>query len=115
MKPDRFLNDVHDNLREASEQFSGKSAGVICCFVPEIDSFSGLEKTSALKNMTVNFFEKHAPEFIHSVLYASDNRINPVDRGISETSLPTLRFYNHKCRAKLPDEVFSKNDRGATG
>ena len=40
---DHFLKDVFDNLKDANRQFTGKNAAIICCFVPEVDSFAGLQ------------------------------------------------------------------------
>ena len=104
-KPDRYLEDVLADLREASRQFSGTRPALICCFVPEINSFAGLEKDSALKAMTIHFFEKHAPTFIHSVIYSSGRQIRLVGHNTYETFFPSLRFHNRRSTAHIPPDV----------
>jgi len=69
---DRFLQDVFDNLRDANRQFTGENAALICCFVPEVDSFAGLQQESALFRMTASFFKNHAKPYVFAVSYSSD-------------------------------------------
>jgi hypothetical protein len=94
-KPDRFLDDVLGDLRDANRQFSGQYTSVICCFIPEIDSFNGLENKSAIRNMTAYFFDKHAQSCVCSVTYASDYNWQQQSQGI-ESALPALTFESAK-------------------
>ena len=101
-KPDAYLADVLDDLRDASRQLSGSRAGLICCFVPEIDSFEGLEKASALQAMTIQFFEKHAPPFVHSVVFSSGRQSERIQPRIERTFFPALRFENPRTTFRIP-------------
>ncbi len=103
---DHFLLDIFDNLRDANRQFTGDNQSMICCFVPEIDSFDGLQQESALFRMTAAFFKKHAKPNVFAVSYSSDSIsiVNPAD--ISKSS-PAIRFDN-----PFYDESFGPRIRG---
>jgi hypothetical protein len=95
---DRILSSVYNDLKDARKQFTRQRCGLICCFIPEIDSFADLEENSALCNMTREFLQNHCPDFVHAVCYTSESRVITVD-SLGDTSIittagPTITFYN---------------------
>lgn len=91
--PDQFLMSVLDGLRDANRQFLGSRSGVICCHIPEIASFEGLQADSAIQRMTARFFERHARDFIYAVSYVSEARRELQGR-IILSDMPSLSFRN---------------------
>jgi len=90
---DHFLMDVFDDLKDANRQFTGENAAIICCFVPEVDSFAGLQQESALFRMTASFFERHARPYVFAVSYTSDPIRTQTYIDISKSS-PAIRLDN---------------------
>jgi hypothetical protein len=103
---DHVVKDIFNNLKDANRQFTGDNASMIFCFVPEIDSFAGLEQDSALIRMTATFFEKHAKSTVSAVSYSSDSirTVTPID--VSKSS-PAIRIDN-----PYYDEKFGPRIRG---
>jgi hypothetical protein len=101
---DRILENIFDNLKYANHQFTGDNPSMICCFVPEIDSFSGLEQDSDLIRMTATFFERHANPAVFAVAYSSDpvRIVTPME--ITKLS-PAIRidnpFYDEKLGPRI--------------
>lgn len=94
-KRDAFLDRTLDSLKNANSKFTGTKAAIIFCFLPEIESFEGLQSDSAIKNMTGHFFEKHARNCVNAVTYVSDMR--PEMHGsVKLFDMPSLTFRNHK-------------------
>lgn len=92
-RPDRVLEDTLDDLRKANKQLSGSIPGVICCFVPEISSFEGLESNSGLAIMVSKFFENHAKPWIRSIEFVSEAHV--VNRGtVSSSTYPRITLNN---------------------
>lgn len=94
-KSDEFLKNVFSSLREAQMQFSGERAAVISCMLPEVDSFDGLQRDSAIQKMTYYFFDKYASDFVNVVSYVS-NPIRDYDGLVILSDRPSLSFRNHK-------------------
>jgi len=93
--PDKVLASYLQDLRDANRQLSGTRPGVIICFVPEVQSFEGLQSESALHNMTATFFQRHAKESVYAVTYVSDS--TAIQEGLSITrSSPAIAFHNHR-------------------
>jgi hypothetical protein len=90
---DRVIADISDNLKDANRQFTGDNAAVICCFVPEINSFASIDQDSALVRMTASFFEKHAKPNVFAVSYSSDSIRSVTMTEISKSS-PAISFPN---------------------
>lgn len=91
--PDRYLDDVLEDLRKANRQLSGDRTGMIICYVPEVESFEGLGEDSALKNMTAHFFTQHARESVCSVIYSSDEVQGGI-AGVVSSHSPAISFDN---------------------
>lgn len=102
--PDQFLMSVLDGLRDANHQFLGTKSGVICCHVPEIASFEGLQEDSAIQRMTARFFDNHARDFIYAVSYVSEARRELQGRVIL-SDMPSLSFRNHKYGGPYGEDV----------
>lgn len=49
---DQVIKKIIEEINDGIKQFTGNSSSIICCHIPEIDSFSGLENSSAVKNAT---------------------------------------------------------------
>jgi len=92
---DKFLDDVLDSLKKAKKQFSGKRAGIICCMIPEIETFEGLQNKSALKNMTIDYFDNSAPDYINAVGFVS-NLLRENNGEIIDFHRPSINFFNPK-------------------
>lgn len=90
---DHFLQGIFENLKDANHQFTGDNASIICCFVPEVDSFAGLQQDSELFNMTKVFFKKHAKPFLLAVSYSSNSITTPSFVDIIKSS-PAIRIDN---------------------
>jgi HJR/Mrr/RecB family endonuclease len=103
---DRFLQDIFENLQDANHQFTRNHPSMICCFVPEVDSFDGLQQDSALLGMTATFFNKHAGPNVFAVSYSSDAIRKATRIDVSKSS-PAIRFDN-----PLYDEKFGARIRG---
>lgn len=73
-KPDRILRAIFDDLCDKKDQFTGQRASILCCYVPEIESFESLG-TGSLANMTLDFFLRRARDHIAGVVYSSDARV----------------------------------------
>jgi len=102
--PDRFLDNVYQDLKDAAEQFSGSKCAVIHCFVPEIQSFDGLQHASALLNMTAQFFKKHGDDHIYAITYGSD--VTQFDAATVVTmSRPGLAFKNPNYDEKYGPQI----------
>jgi hypothetical protein len=93
--PDRVLSNVLKDLRDANRQFSGDACSVIYIFIPEVPSFEGLGEESALKNMTGQFFEKHAKKHVYAVSYSSDSNRYDIGTVISKF-FPAITFTNNQ-------------------
>lgn len=100
--PDRYMEGIFSTLREANHQFSGKFPSLICCFVPEIESFVGLERDSAVAKMTEAFFTKHSNTCVFAVSYISDMQRDELGIVVSK-SMPSLTFYNPNYNKELGD------------
>jgi hypothetical protein len=102
--PDRVLASYLEDLRDANRQLSGTRPGVIVCFVPEVQSFEGLQSESALHNMTAAFFQRHAKESVYAVSYVSDS--TAIQEGLSITrSSPAIAFHNHLFDNSLGENI----------
>lgn len=93
--PDGVLMSYFRDLRAANRQLSGTRPGVIVCFVPEIQSFEGLQSQSSIQGMTAAFFARHAKPSLYAVSYVSD--ASEVYEGPHITRAgPALAFHNHR-------------------
>jgi len=106
-KPDMILARILRDLRDAKRQFSGLNSALICCFIPEIDSFcEAREETSAISKMTAKFFKEYSKDFIYAVSYLSDVQISETNNTYSSVDIPTLTFknfnYNERYGSNLP-------------
>jgi len=101
---DEFLRTVLTSLRQANGQFTGERSAVISCRIPEVDSFEGLEEDSALKNMTAQFFGKHAGEIIYAVAYVSEARRETSGQVIL-SDMPSLIFRSNTYTGSLPESL----------
>jgi hypothetical protein len=104
VRRDLFLTNVLRSLRAADDQFSGEYPGVICCRIPEIDSFEGLQQDSALKNMTAKYFADHSKDFIYAITYVSEAR-RQISGNVILTDMPALIFRSNMFTGDLPDDV----------
>ena len=95
-QPDRILRNIFDDLRDKKDQFSGARAAVLCCYLPEVESFSTLT-TGKLANMTLEFFMEHAPPAVAGVVYCSDADVvveQLTDGKARSRQAPSLSFQN---------------------
>ncbi|MDA2928462.1 hypothetical protein MYX84_00705 [Acidobacteria bacterium AH-259-O06] len=90
---DAFRKSVLKDLREARRQLSGERAGIIVCFVPEVEDFGKVASESALRAVAEKFFEKHAADSVYGVTFISDRKIETTNRFV-ETLYPAITFYN---------------------
>jgi hypothetical protein len=102
-KADRFLQNVLTSLRDAESQFSGTRAGVICCRIPEIDSFEGLQADSAIQQMTYTFFETYASDCIYAVNYVAEAK-REVEGRVILSDMPALMFRSSRYNIRFGDD-----------
>jgi hypothetical protein len=94
--PDRILRTIFDDLRSKKDQFTGERAAILCCQIPEIESFETLT-TGTLANMTLDFFQRHAGSHIAGVVYSSDPQMveERLQGGTARSrEAPSLNFAN---------------------
>jgi len=72
--PDRILRAIFEDLCSKKDQFTGERAAILCCQIPEIESFETLT-TGKLANMTSDFFQRRAGSHIVGVVYSSDGQV----------------------------------------
>jgi hypothetical protein len=113
-KPDEFLDNVLDSLRDGEEQLTGERAGVLSCSIPEIESWVGLQTSSEIKNMTAHFFEKHAKPSVYAVTYVSDI-IREGKGDVIYSDMPSLTFYNPYYDKKFGEGMPIYGERGKNG
>jgi hypothetical protein len=97
-KSDQMIANFEADLRDALKQFSGNRPAVIVCYVPEIDSFAGVEKAGTETYALVHrFLTREDAQNIVSLTFASDPIIDFRPDEI-DTGLPSVRFVVHKFR-----------------
>lgn len=104
VRRDLFLDNVLRSLRAADDQLSGDYPGVICCRIPEIDSFEGLQQDSALANMTAKYFAEHSKDFVYAVTYISEVR-RETSGNVILTDMPALIYRSNLYKGDLPADV----------
>jgi len=104
-KSDRMIPSIEADLRDALRQFSGDRPAVVICYVPEIESFAGVEKPGTDTFALVHrFFTRADAQNIVSLTFASDPKIDS-RQGEIDTGLPSVRFVAQKFRGS-PLEIF---------
>ncbi|HUL40992.1 MAG TPA: hypothetical protein VLV32_03675, partial [Burkholderiales bacterium] len=84
-------------LKEAARrQLSGTRPGMLCAFIPGITDFRGLERNSAIANMTGMLFDDKRHDHIAAVGYSSGARLSSRSDVIG--NYPALIFKNPNCR-----------------
>ena len=101
---DAFIESVRRELRRANRKFSGTRAAAICCFLPEVDTFEGLESTSALCAVTCDFLERQANPCVNVVCFSSDPQRIPRGDHVSRP-MPAVLFPNHKYDRRFGPDV----------
>jgi hypothetical protein len=97
-KPDQMIANIEADLCDSLKQFSGNRPAVIVCYVPEIDSFAGVEKPGTATYALVHrFLTREDAQNIVSLTFASDPIIDFRLREI-DTGLPSVRFVAQKFR-----------------
>lgn len=93
--PNKVLENVVEDLKDANKQISGNRCAIICCFIPEIEpeSFDDLKSNSGIANMTKDFFMRYSKDCVYAVLYCSDTMQVSIGGQIS-TGIPGLSFIN---------------------
>lgn len=91
--PDRLLGDIKDNLEDANQQFSGNRSAIICCYIPEVDSFELLKDDSGLNRVTADFFNRRGGDFVSQIIYSSDAEVYESSGIVSEWT-QALKFDN---------------------
>lgn len=120
--PDRILKAIFDDLRSKKDQFTGERAAILCCHIPEVESFESLT-TGTLANMTLDFFQNHAGSHIAGVVYSSDpeaveQRLPGVK--VRSRESPSLNFTNREFddarfgRVQLPGAEHPDRRRATT-
>jgi len=101
---DRLLADIIDNLEDANQQFSGNRSAIICCYIPEVDSFEILKDDSGLNRVTADFFNRRGGDFVSQIIYSSDADVYESGSIVSEWT-QALKFdnpnYNNKYGPKV--------------
>jgi hypothetical protein len=91
---DKVVEKIIDEIKDGMKQSSGNSSSIICCYIPEISSFNGLEENSALKNATNRLFNEKKSNFLWGVIYFSDFQINKVNNFHLQSTYPMISFSN---------------------
>ncbi|MBI4775136.1 MAG: hypothetical protein HY788_13345 [Deltaproteobacteria bacterium] len=82
--------------KASKRQLSKKNPGIVACFIPEIESFEGLQNEGALANMSYGLFDESRAH-VAAILYCSDSRLLPEFYGYRSYH-PALVFKNPYCR-----------------
>ncbi len=97
-KPDHMIGSIEGDLRDALRQFSGNRPAAIVCYVPEIESFAGTEKSGTATFALVHRFLTRADaKNIVSLTFTSDPTID-FRSNETETGIPCVRFVANKFR-----------------
>jgi hypothetical protein len=103
-KSDQMIANIEADLRDALKQFSGDRPAMIVCYVPEIDSFAGVEKPGTDTYALVRrFLTREDAQNIVSLTFASDPTID-FRQGEIDTGLPSVRFVAQKFRGSHLDK-----------
>lgn len=95
---DRVLDDIFEDLRDATSQFSGRHTAAIVCYLAEIDDLTPLAGDSGLNRVTQSYFEKHGRKFVREVQYYGELRWTKTSSGVA-TEVPVLTFQNPQYRS----------------
>ena len=97
-KPDQMITSIENDLRDALKQLSGNRPAAIVCYVPEIESFAGTEKSGTATFALVHrFFTRPDAKNIVSLTFVSDPTID-FRSNETETEIPCVRFVANKFR-----------------
>jgi hypothetical protein len=104
-KPDRMINNIEGELRDALNQFTGERPAALICYVPEIDSFKNVENPGTTTYELVHrILARRDAQNLVSLTFFSDPIFNRRS-GEIDTGLPSLRFVSTKFRGS-PLEIF---------
>lgn len=106
MQKDDVLTAIYDALKDASSQLSGTRAGLIPCFIEDVDEhdWSSLQQPGGLTAVTTKLFDSTDRGHVQFVTFSSDHRqireaYNAVSFGATN-----LTFENTKARYPVPRE-----------
>jgi hypothetical protein len=98
IKPDQMISSIEADLRDALKQFSGNRPAAIVCYVPEIESFAGTEKSGTATFALVHrFLTRPAAKNVVSLTFISDPTID-LRSHETATEIPSVRFVANKFR-----------------
>jgi len=91
-RPDRMINAIEEDLRKALKQFSGERPGLIVCYVPEVESFEGVQSQStATTQMIDRVASRPDARNLVSISFISDAQIFST-LGLTETNIESLKY-----------------------
>ncbi|MDP2966383.1 MAG: hypothetical protein Q8N39_10185, partial [Pelolinea sp.] len=104
---DQVIKKIIEEINDGIKQFTGNSSSIICCHIPEIDSFSGLENSSAVKNATNQLFDEKKLEYLWGIIYFSDYQIKKMVNSHFQSFYPMISLANStsKCNFEGQREV----------
>jgi hypothetical protein len=97
LEADTYLLGIRDTLTEAARrQLTAQRAGFLCVYVPEVESFEGLQQNTGIAEMTRRLFESTDRQHVAAVAYSSEDR-QATDRTGLEFYTQALVFKNANC------------------
>jgi hypothetical protein len=106
MRKDDILTAIYDTLKDASWQLSGTRAGLIPCFIEDVDGhdWSSLQKGSGLTAVTTRLFNSPDRGHVQFVTFSSDHQQIRETYNAVSYSTTNLTFENTKARYPVPRE-----------
>lgn len=109
-KKNKVLKSIYETMKDGAEQFSGKKAAILACFIEDIQepSWNELRKDSELANMTKRFFTNMKRSHIANAIYSSEPILRKVSNFL-EYSSENLIFNNANCKYSISSDIFRQN------
>jgi len=92
-KPDRILESIQRELLDAADQFSGTRPGVICMYLPEVESLEAIKDSGVLEGVAHAAFNRRSQRQVAEIRFLADPVIEDTRFGKS-TRYPVLAFAN---------------------
>lgn len=106
MRKDDIVTAIYNTLKEASGQLSGTRAGVIPCFIEDVDGndWSSLQEGNRLTAVTTRLFDSPDRRHVRFVTFSSDHQQIKETYNAVSFAATNLTFENTKARYSLPRE-----------
>lgn len=104
---DKVLDSIYEELKGATEKFTGTRPALIACYIEGINSseWKGLTGVNGLSKITTNLLSKEGNKYIHTITYSSDPEPQVVGN-IKDFKSDVLFFTNPDCLYYKGENIF---------